>query len=83
LAKISDEGANSQLLFVLLEWLVIRFYSESLLLVLQLLLRLNKAKPIEIMAKPRLANIGVRLLFSDELKAPAVIRKSTPDKKYK
>jgi hypothetical protein len=36
LAKISDEGANSQLLFVLLEWLVI------FLIPLYLVLKLNK-----------------------------------------
>jgi hypothetical protein len=30
LAKISDEGANSQLLFVLLEWLVMSMCSTSL-----------------------------------------------------
>jgi hypothetical protein len=64
LAKISDEGANSQLLFVLLEWLVIRFYSELLFLDLQLLLRLKRTKLIEIIAKPILAKTGVRLLFS-------------------
>ena len=83
MAKISDEGANSQLLFVLLEWLVIRFVRYPFFLDLQLLARLKRTKLIEIIAKPIQAKTGVMLLFSVEYNAPDIIKKSTPDKKYK
>jgi hypothetical protein len=62
---MSDEEANHQLLFVLLEWLI-WLYFELSFLDIQLLLRLKRTKLIEIIAKPILAKTGVRLLSSVE-----------------